>query len=791
MQAAAGPAARRVFGVGVLVALSLLSEGRCLAAPATAIPAARAAMTPPAGSDLAEPAKQQQRLTALQGQLPGATNEQQLGRMAAEASAIQAIADNRVAQTEAQLVGVEVALHRRHFDRDRRLTQAQALQKADLVASQANLRAQLQLAQPVANLANLTFRQIQQRRRQSFGERVLDHTSSPLSPNFWTSLSGGVGADLVRLNDMAVVVSGAAWAAPEPRGLAGLALGVLAAVLFLVPVRLWAGGLGWRLGHRLSRRWAFARELRSPAIAWTVVVQVGSALLGAGLARLGLEWGGLLSPPADEFARSVVGAVVWAAAILAIGGGLATASRADRRLLNCSDAVALRGRFALAVVAAVTVAGLLLQKLNFIIGASLAASIAANCAVALAYAVAALLLLISFSPHGAEKAASPDGSPVRSLLALLLAGAAVVTIGAVLLGYTTLAALISGQVFWLGVIAATTFLLLRLIDDLCRLVAGERSGAARSLANLLSLKVSTVVQLGVLVCAAIQLLAILAAVTLALTPFGQSGELLISHVRLLGGAIQVGKATISPAAIAAGITTFGLGVGLVHLTRGWLQRRYLPITDWDTGVRNSVATGMGYLGVALALICALAVTGLSFQQIALVASALSVGIGFGLQQIVQNFVAGVILLIERPVKVGDWVSVAGVEGDVVDIRVRATEIRTLNGSTAIVPNSSLITTNVENKSLPDGRIRVDLHVAVAKPADAARARELILQLVQDHEDVLDNPEPVVFADGLGAGGSVQLSCWFYLPNPRRTQQVRSEMYLALLQAFDAGQITMA
>ena len=116
-------------------------------------------------------------------------------------------------------------------------------------------------------------------------------------------------------------------------------------------------------------------------------------------------------------------------------------------------------------------------------------------------------------------------------------------------------------------------------------------------------------------------------------------------------------------------------------------------------MRNSVTTGVGYLGVCVAVLCALAASGLGFNQIALVASALSVGIGFGLQQVVQNFVSGVILLVERPVKVGDWVSVGGVEGDIRRIRVRATEIETSDRTTVIVPNSDLITKSVQNKTL--------------------------------------------------------------------------------------------
>ena len=120
------------------------------------------------------------------------------------------------------------------------------------------------------------------------------------------------------------------------------------------------------------------------------------------------------------------------------------------------------------------------------------------------------------------------------------------------------------------------------------------------------------------------------------------------------------------------MVTFALGMALVHMAQRWLERRYLPATGWDSGLRNSVSTGVGYLGVAIVLVCALTATGVGFSQIALVASALSVGIGFGLQQIVQNFVSGVIILIERPIKVGDWVNVGGVEGDIRRIRVRDT-----------------------------------------------------------------------------------------------------------------------
>ena len=750
------------------------------APPAAAAPSA-ATTTPaaaPAGPDLGDLGVDQQLLEKLQNRLPTATNDQQLAVMARRAAAIQAAIDGRVAGLDARLASVAAALHKRPSDRPRRLTKAQAAAKAQLVAEQTSLQAQLSQAQPVATLANQTYSQIAERRRQSFSDRVLEQTSSPLSPDFWSSLASSAGADLGRLRAMAGLDLAAAWDAPEPRGLAGLGLGILSAFLFLVPIRLWLERLGWRLCRR------FGESARTPAIVWTVAVDVATAVFGFGALRLGVKWGGLLAPGADLLARAAVGALVWIAAILALGRAFAADPDPRRRLLRISDGQALRTAFALLVVAMVTGAGHFLQRLNFAVGASVAATIASNCASSLAYAAAALLVLVSFSPRGAERSPDQPRAPARTLISLLITAAGVAAIAAVLLGYSTLAALISGQVFWLSLLVATTYLVLRLLDDLCGLFTTERSRAARVMANLLGLKVSTVIQVGLLVCAGVQLVIVLAALTLALTPFGQGGELLVRNIRALGGSIHIGKATLSPLAIAAGLATFGVGVSLAHMARAWLLRRYLPATDWDAGVRNSVSTGVAYVGVAVALVCALAVTGLGFAQIALIASALSVGIGFGLQQIVQNFVAGVILLIERPVKVGDWVSVSGVEGDVLDIRVRATEIRTFDCSTVIVPNSSLITSNVQNRSVGDRRTRLQLLVNVAKPADAHKARETMLALAKANPDVLPSPEPEVFIESLAAAGAAQLSLWVYLADPRQARRVKSEVYFTMLDAFE-------
>ena len=286
-----------------------------------------------------------------------------------------------------------------------------------------------------------------------------------------------------------------------------------------------------------------------------------------------------------------------------------------------------------------------------------------------------------------------------------------------------------------------------------------------------------------LTSALLQVLIVLGALALALTPLSGNGDLMSLDVSNLGRSIHVGSLVISPASVASGLVSLLVGFGLVHIVGRWLNRRYLPVTDWDAGVQNSVSTGVRYLGVGLAILWALAAAGFGFKQIALVASALSVGIGFGLQQIVQNFVSGLILLVERPVKVGDWVNVGGVEGDVQRIRVRATEIRTFDRTTLIVPNSDLITKQVQNKTLGDPRGRVKLELSIGAAGDAPKATQMLRNLLQSDKAVLDDPKPNVFIESLTTGGSVNFVCFAYVASPRDAWGVRSRLYTEVLEMF--------
>ena len=198
-----------------------------------------------------------------------------------------------------------------------------------------------------------------------------------------------------------------------------------------------------------------------------------------------------------------------------------------------------------------------------------------------------------------------------------------------------------------------------------------------------------------------------------------------------------------------------------------------------------VQSGLIAMAVLIAAL-SLSAAGIGLERVAWIASALSVGIGFGLQAVVQNFVSGLILLAERPVKVGDWVSLGGVEGDILRINVRATEIQMGDRSTVIVPNSEFVTKTVRNvtRSNPLGLVQIKLPLPLS--TDAQRVRELILQAFADHEDVLDTPAPNVFLDGI-EGGNLMFNAKGYVSSPRSAYGVRSALLFTLLQRLhDAG-----
>ncbi len=254
---------------------------------------------------------------------------------------------------------------------------------------------------------------------------------------------------------------------------------------------------------------------------------------------------------------------------------------------------------------------------------------------------------------------------------------------------------------------------------------------------------------------------------------------------LLTEGFAIGSVTVVPAKIALAV----LGLALLLTISGWFRKRleknWLPKTRLDRGAREAAVAIVGYTGIALAVIISLVVAGFDFSNIAIIAGALSVGIGFGLQNIVNNFVSGLILLFERPVKTGDWVVVGGTEGYVKRISIRSTQIQTFDRADVIVPNSELISNQVTNWMLYDARGRVRVPVGVAYGSDTALVKEILLDIGRGHPNVVNDnsaPGPVVMFLGFGDSSlDFELRCFIQNIDTRLT--VISDMNFAIDAAF--------
>jgi small-conductance mechanosensitive channel len=223
--------------------------------------------------------------------------------------------------------------------------------------------------------------------------------------------------------------------------------------------------------------------------------------------------------------------------------------------------------------------------------------------------------------------------------------------------------------------------------------------------------------------------------------------------------------------------------------RRWLETKYLPQTQMDAGLRNSIDTIVGYVGFMFALALALAHVGLNFEKLAIVAGALSVGIGLGLQSVVNNFVSGLILLGERAVRVGDWIVVGDQQGFVRRINVRSTEIETFDRSTVIVPNSNLITGVVKNWVRTDRVGRLKIPLAVNHHADPEAVRELLIGAARAHDLVMKLPAPQVQFTGMEPSGlTFDLLC--FVQDVETSARVRSDLNFDIFRRLKEANIAI-
>ncbi|MEQ1438148.1 mechanosensitive ion channel domain-containing protein [Fontimonas sp. SYSU GA230001] len=263
--------------------------------------------------------------------------------------------------------------------------------------------------------------------------------------------------------------------------------------------------------------------------------------------------------------------------------------------------------------------------------------------------------------------------------------------------------------------------------------------------------------------------------------------------RLFSTGFAFGSVHLVPGKLLLGVVYF---LVLFTFTR-WLKNKieydWLPRAGVEASTRESVATLFGYVTFALAVVVGLSSAGFDFTKLAIVAGALSVGIGFGLQNIVNNFVSGLIILFERPVRTGDYVFVGQTQGFVRRIRIRSTEIQTWDRESVIVPNSDLLSSHLRNLNLRDNYGRVIVPVGVAYGSDTARVKAVLLEVANAHPLVIRDNQvegingPGVLFVNFGAS-SLDFELRAYVREVDKRMAVASDLRFAIDTAFRAAGI---
>ena len=571
------------------------------------------------------------------------------------------------------------------------------------------------------------IREIDRTLRERQADELLQLWPSPVNPGNWPEAAIGLSDTVLQLWDEAVT----AWETPKSRAalfdnLPLILVLAITALALVVYVRRWVELYAQRLLDGASVR---GRKV------WSLLASTGEVILPT-LGMLALATALVASGMPGEIGLSitsglpVMGFVVFSAAWL--GARAFPKTQGEDAVLPLPPERRAEGRF-LALLMGLVLAAQMLR------GAAMEAqaySDATTAVMSFPILLTGGLILLRTGRVLRKSREADDRSYALRLLTILARGIGVIGFaGPVLAGFgyvQAASALVYPAILSLGLVTGL-FIAQRLIGDIWAMIIKSDGQGREALVPVLAGFGLTLAALPVF----------------ALIWGARFSDMTELWTRFTEG-FQLGDARISPTDFMVFAIVFVIGFMLTRLFQGALRTTILPKTSMDAGGQTALVAGIGYVGMFLAALVAINAAGIDLSGLAIVAGALSVGIGFGLQTIVSNFVSGIILLIERPVSEGDWIEVGGVQGRVRAISVRSTRIETFDRNDVIVPNADLITGQVTNWTRFNLTGRLIVPVIVALGSDARKVERILREIAEAQPLAVLNPPPLVLFMGYTA-----------------------------------------
>jgi potassium-dependent mechanosensitive channel len=652
-----------------------------------------------------------------------------------------------------------------------------ARDRAEREAAVAELDETQRLGRALLVQAEQLNTQIGDLRRAGFTRALFEQSDGVFSPNLWMNVVQAVPRELRALG----IVLGDAL--EQLRRSTSLGVLLLLGLAIGAAIALYVGrrSIAPRLVRRDPAVTDPSRRSRLLAALGVLILGAAPAIAGSWIVWVAFDSADIVPPRLEQIVRALLSGLAFIAFVRALIDAILAPDHTSWRLIPVRDASAVRIMSFSVTLATVMVAGKVIEAFNTAIAAALPVTVITRAIFALAEAFVFAELLRRFAARETQDEAclgpyiAQDvdiGGPLRSLGWFLVA----LVVGSAIGGYVALASFVIDQAVWISIVVALLVLCIALADEF---IGGSLRGQTRLATTLQAntgLRRRSLEQIGVLGSGVARLALIIVGILLVLAPWGIESTDVTGSLRAVFFGFNVGDVTISLSSILLAALLFAAGFAVTRIIQRWLNNTFLPATDLDAGLRNSISTAAGYVGIITAGVIAFTYLGLSLERVTIVAGALSVGIGFGLQSIVNNFISGLILLWERPIRVGDLVVVGDGEGYVRRINVRSTEIQAFDRSTLIVPNSNLISGIVRNRVRNDRVGRVLVSVPVPRASDPDQVAEIMRKAALAHREVMSEPAPRVlfkkvtentidfdlisFVDDIDAAGRVSSDIYF-------------------------------